>query len=143
MTRTARVPVQPESLSVTARVPVPVCLLVLSLLPRKPARFGRRSSPPVNIPQLMRLAGGLGMAASLSTADSYTDPLGPDWEVPSARSGGERRRAENKHKAADSRARPAWPAGEPLGGCRREPRSGPRATDARRPIILEDNILLY
>ena len=70
-------------------------------LPRKPARFGRRSSPPVNVPQLMRLAGGLGMAAALSTADSYTDPLGPDWEVPSARSGGERRRAENKRKAAN------------------------------------------
>jgi hypothetical protein len=70
-------------------------------LPRKPARFGRRSSPPMNVPQLMRLAGGLGFAAALSTADAYTDPLGPDWEVPSARSGGESRRAGNKRKAAN------------------------------------------
>ncbi len=69
-------------------------------LPRKPARFGRRSPPPVNVMQLMRLAGGLGFAAALSAADSYTDPLGPDWEVPSERSGCESRRAGNKRKAA-------------------------------------------
>ena len=69
-------------------------------LPRKPARFGRRSTPPVNVTQLMRLAGGLGLAAALSHADSYTDPLGNDWEVPSERAGGESRRAGNKRKAA-------------------------------------------
>ena len=48
----------------------------------------------------MRLAGGLGLAAALSHADSYTDPLGNDWEVPSERAGGESRRAGNKRKAA-------------------------------------------
>ena len=48
----------------------------------------------------MRLAGGLGLAAALSHADSYTDPLGNAWEVPSERAGGESRRAGNKRKAA-------------------------------------------
>jgi len=46
----------------------------------------------------MRLAGGLGLAAALSHADSYTDPLGHDWEVPSEPAGGESRRAGNKRK---------------------------------------------
>ena len=45
---------------------------------RKPARFGRRS-PPVNVTQLMRLAGGLGLAAAISAADVRTDSFGPDW----------------------------------------------------------------
>ena len=54
--------------------PEPMCPL-----PRKPARFGRRS-PPINVTQLMRLAGGLGLAAALSAADAHTDSLGPDWE---------------------------------------------------------------
>ena len=65
---------------------------------RKPARFGRRS-PPVNVTQLMRLAGGLGLAAAISAADVRTDSFGPDWEVPSERAGGESRRNENKRKA--------------------------------------------
>ena len=70
-------------------------------LPRKPARFGRRSPPPVNVTQLMRLAGGLGLAAALSHADVCTDSFGPDWEVPSERAGGESRRIGNKRKAKE------------------------------------------
>ena len=73
--------------------PEPMCPL-----PRKPARFGRRS-PPINVTQLMRLAGGLGLAAALSAADAHTDSFGPDWEVPSERAGGESRQNENKSKA--------------------------------------------
>ena len=67
-------------------------------LPRKPARFGRRS-PPINVTQLMRLAGGLGLAAAISAADAFTDSFGQDWEVPSERAGGEGRRIANKRKA--------------------------------------------
>ena len=70
-------------------------------LPRKPARFGRRSPPPVNVPQLMRLAGGLGLAASISTADAITDSFGTDWQVPSERAGGESRQIGYKRKAAN------------------------------------------
>ena len=68
-------------------------------LPRKPARFGRRSPPPINVTQLMRLAGGLGLAAAISAADAFMDLFGQDWEVPSERAGGESRRNENKRKA--------------------------------------------
>ena len=41
-------------------------------LPRKPARFGRRSPPLVNVTQIMRLAGGLGpgLAAAISHANT-------------------------------------------------------------------------
>ena len=73
-------------------------------LPRKPARFGRRSPPPVNVTQLMRLAGGLGLAASISAADAITDSFGTsstDWKVPSERAGGESRRKGNKRKAGE------------------------------------------
>jgi len=73
-------------------------------LPRKPARFGRRSPPPVNVTQLMRLAGGLGLAASISAADAITDSFGTsstDWKVPSERAGGESRRIGNKRKAGE------------------------------------------
>ena len=72
-------------------------------LPRKPARFGRRSPPPINFTQLMRLAGGLGLAAAISAADAYTDSFGSrqDWEVPSERAGGETRRIANKRKAKE------------------------------------------
>ena len=75
--------------------PEPMCPL-----PRKPARFGRRS-PPIHVTQLMRLAGGLGLAAALSAADAHTDSFGPDWEVPSERAGGETRRIANKRKAQE------------------------------------------
>jgi hypothetical protein len=67
-------------------------------LPRKPARFGRRSAP-VNVTQSMCLAGGLGLAAAISAADAFMDLFGQDWEVPSERAGGESRRNENKSKA--------------------------------------------
>ena len=70
-------------------------------LPCKPACFGRRSPPPVNVTQLMRLAGGLGLAASISTLDAVTDSFGADWEVPSERAGGESRRITHKRKAAE------------------------------------------
>ena len=70
-------------------------------LPRKPARFGRRSPPPVNVTQFMRLAGGLGLAAAISCADAVTDSFGTDWEVPSGRAGGDSRRMGNKRKAAE------------------------------------------
>ena len=70
-------------------------------LPRKPARFGRRAPPPVNVTQLMRLAGGLGLAASISAADTITDSFGTDWQVPSERAGGESRRSGNKRKAGE------------------------------------------
>jgi hypothetical protein len=72
-------------------------------LPRKPARFGRRSPPPVNVTQLMRLAGGLGLAAAISAADAHTDSFGPlqDWEVPSERAGGKIRRIANRRKAEE------------------------------------------
>ena len=73
-------------------------------LPRKPARFGRRSPPPLNVTQLMRLAGGLGLAASISAADAITDSFGTsstDWKVPSERAGGESRRIGNKRKAGE------------------------------------------
>ena len=69
-------------------------------LPRKPARFGRRSPPPINVTQIMRLAGGLGLAAAISCADAVTDSFGTDWQVPSERAGGESRRMGNKRKAA-------------------------------------------
>jgi hypothetical protein len=36
----------------------------------------------------MRLAGGLGLAASISSLDAITDSFGPDLEVPSERAGG-------------------------------------------------------
>ena len=69
--------------------------------PRKPARFGRRSSPPMNVSQFMRLAGGLGLASAVSGLDNITDSFGTaDWEVPSERAGGESRRMGNKRKAA-------------------------------------------
>ena len=67
-------------------------------LPRKPARFGRRSAP-VNVTQSMSLAGGLGLAAAISAADAFMDLFGQDWEAPSERAGGESRRNENKRKA--------------------------------------------
>ena len=72
-------------------------------LPRKPARFGRRSPPPVNVTQFMLLAGGLGLAAAISCADAVTDSFGTDcqWEVPSGRAGGDSRRMGNKRKAAE------------------------------------------
>jgi hypothetical protein len=64
-------------------------------------RRGRRSTPPVNVTQLMHLAGGLAIAAAISAADAHTDSLGPDWEVPSERAGGESRRIGHTRKAAD------------------------------------------
>ena len=64
-------------------------------------RRGRRSTPPVNVTQLMHLAGGLDIAAAISAADAHTDSSGPDWEVPSERAGGESRRIGHKRKAAD------------------------------------------
>ena len=67
-------------------------------MPRKPARFGRRSAP-VNVTQSMCLAGGLGLAVAISAADAFMDLFGQDWEVPSERAGGESRRNENKRKA--------------------------------------------
>lgn len=70
-------------------------------LPRQPARFGRRSPPPVNVTQIMRLAGGLGLAAAISSADVVTDSFGTDWKVPSERAGGDSRRMGNKRKAAE------------------------------------------
>ena len=60
---------RPDSLNPSQ--PEPMCPLL-----RKPARFGRRS-PPINVTQLMRLAGGLGLAAALSAADAHTDSFGP------------------------------------------------------------------
>ena len=69
--------------------------------PRKPARYGRRSPPSVNVTQFMRLAGGLGLASAISGLDNITDSIGTtDWEVPSERAGGESRRMGNKRKAA-------------------------------------------
>ncbi len=56
-------------------------------LPSKPAHFGRRSAPPANVTQLMRLASGLGLAAALYSADARTDSFGQDWEVPSEHAG--------------------------------------------------------
>ncbi len=56
-------------------------------LPSKPARFGWRSPPPVNVIQIMRLAGGLGLAAAISSADVVTKSFGTDWKVPSERAG--------------------------------------------------------
>ena len=73
----------PDSPSPSPKQPEPVVPL-----PRKPARFGRRSAP-VNVTQSRCLAGGLGLAAALSAADAHTDSFGPDWEVPSERAGGE------------------------------------------------------
>ena len=72
-------------------------------LPRKPARFGRRSPPLVNVTQIMRLAGGLGpgLAAAISHANTLTDSFGTDWQVPSERAGGDSRRIANKRKAGD------------------------------------------
>ena len=67
-------------------------------LPRKPARFGRRSAP-LNVTKSMCLAGGLGLAAAISAADAFMDLFGQDWEVPSERAGGESRRNENMRKA--------------------------------------------
>ena len=64
-------------------------------------RRGRRSTPPINVTQLMHLAGGLDIAAAISSADALTDSFGPDWEVPSERAGGESRRIGNKRKAED------------------------------------------
>ncbi len=52
----------------------------------------RRSTPPVNVTQLMHLAGGLDIAAAISAADAHTDSFRPDWEVPCERAGGESRR---------------------------------------------------
>jgi hypothetical protein len=49
----------------------------------------------------MRSAGGLGLAASNSAADAITEPFGTDWQVPSARAGGESRLIANKRKAGD------------------------------------------
>ena len=69
-------------------------------LPRKPARFGRRTAPPINVTQIMRLAGGLGLAAAISCADAVTDSFSTDWKVPSERAGGDSRRMGNKRKAA-------------------------------------------
>ena len=43
-------------------------------------RRGRRSTPPVNVTQLLHLAGGLNIAAAISAADAHTDSFGPDWE---------------------------------------------------------------
>ena len=40
-------------------------------------RRGRRSTPPVNVTQLMHLAGGLDIAAAISAADAHTDSFGP------------------------------------------------------------------
>ena len=69
--------------------------------PRKLPRYGRRSPPPVNVTQFMRLAGGLGLASAISGLDNITDSFGTtDWEVPSERAGGESRRMGNKRKAA-------------------------------------------
>jgi len=73
-------------------------------LPRKPARFGRRSPPPVNVTQLMRLAGGLGLAALILAADAITDSFctsSTDWKVFSERAGGESRGIGNKRKAGE------------------------------------------
>ena len=56
---------------------------------------------PVNVTQLMRLAGGLGLAASISSADVITNSFGTDWQVPSMRAGGESRRIQNKRKAGE------------------------------------------
>ena len=76
-------------------------------LPRRPARYGRRSTPPVNVTQLMRLAGGIGLAAAISCADAHTDSFSvatdspAKWEISSERAGGESRRIGNKRKAAE------------------------------------------
>ncbi len=64
-------------------------------------RRGRRSTPPVNVTQLMHLAGGLDIAAAVFAADAHTESFGPDWEVSSERVGGESRRIRNKRKAED------------------------------------------
>ena len=53
-------------------------------LPSKPARFGRRSPRPVNVTQILRLAGGLGLAAAISSADVVTESFPcTDCKVPS------------------------------------------------------------
>ena len=72
-------------------------------LPSKPAHFGWRSPPPVNFTQLMRLAGGLGLAAVISAADAITVLFSTDWQVPSDRAGpgGDSRPIGNKHKAGE------------------------------------------
>ena len=67
-----------------------------------PFKFASSQSadpPPVNVTQLMHLAGALDIAAAISAADDHTDSFGPDWEVPSERAGGESRRIGNKRKA--------------------------------------------
>ena len=61
----------------------------------------RRSPPPLNVTQIMRLAGGLGLAAAISSADVVTDSFGTNWKVPSERAGGDSRRMGNKRKAAE------------------------------------------
>ena len=66
-------------------------------LPRKPARFGRRSAP-VNVTQSMCLGGGLGLAAAISAADAFMDLFWQDWEVPSEHAGGESRRTKTSAK---------------------------------------------
>ena len=77
-------------------------------LPRRPARYGRRSTPPVNVTQLMRLAGGIGLATAISCADAHTDSFSEsvadsarEWEISSERAGGESRRIGNKRNAAE------------------------------------------
>ncbi len=74
-------------------------------LPRRPARYGRRSPPPINVTQLMRLAGGNGLATAISSADAHTDSFSvatdKEWEVPSERAGGESRRIRHKRKAKE------------------------------------------
>ncbi len=69
----------------------------LGPLPRRDLR----STPPVNVNQLMHLAGGLGIAAAIAVADAHTDSFGQDWEVPSERAGSESRRMGNKRKAKE------------------------------------------
>ena len=83
----------PDSPSLIPKQPEPVVPL-----PRKPARFGRRSAPVI-VTQSMCLAGGLGLAAAILAADAFMDLFGQDWEVPSERAGGESRQNENKSKA--------------------------------------------
>ncbi len=62
----------------------------LSPSPGPLPRRGRAIHHPVNVTQLMHLAGGLGIAAEIAAADSQTDSFGPDWEVPSECAGYDR-----------------------------------------------------
>ena len=94
-------PVPPLDLPAVSLSPSQSCPL-----PRRPARYGRRSQPPINVTQLMRLAGGMGLATAISCADAHTDSFSvaigsESWEVPSERAGGESRRIRHKRKAKE------------------------------------------